>query len=114
MAGKPFWYPQPTDEAWVARIRADYPEETRDLSDGEVREEYAEGWKYETLWDHLGDARADYESLADAFLALRAQVAADHAPVRQIDISVHDMACYICGEIQPCAVRVRFGIGEGE
>jgi hypothetical protein len=35
-----------------------------------VRDTYAGGYKYADTWDHLGDARHDYEQLADAYLDL--------------------------------------------
>lgn len=70
---KPWWFPELTDAAWVARIRADYPEDTQGLDDDTVRDEYADGMKYADTWDHLGDARGSYEPLADAYLALLAE-----------------------------------------
>lgn len=74
MSEKPWWFPTLTDAAWIAQIRADYPDDTRDMDDDEVREHYADGWKYADTWDHLGDAREEYEKLADAYLALLAKV----------------------------------------
>lgn len=59
-----------TDDAWIASVRADYPEETAGMSDDCVRDTYAHGCKYADTWDHLGDAREDYEQLADAYLDL--------------------------------------------
>ena len=70
---KPCWFPVLSDDAWVARIREDYPEHTKGMDDDDVRHEYAEGRKYATLWDHTGDAYADYEKLADAYLELLAK-----------------------------------------
>ena len=68
----PYWYPTRIDEAWFARIRKDYPEVTRGLSDGEIQVLYAHGCStYTDVWDHLGDARNDWEKLADAFFALK-------------------------------------------
>lgn len=66
---KPWWWPTLTDESWLAQIREDYPE-TADMSDNALIEYYADGRKYATTWDHVGDARADHEELADAFLKL--------------------------------------------
>lgn len=68
-----WWEPVLTDAVWIASVRADYPEDCAGLEDEEVRERYADGQKYQTTWDHLGDAREEYEPLADAFLALRAE-----------------------------------------
>jgi hypothetical protein len=62
-----WWFPALTGDAWIARIREDYPEETQNLSDEEIRDKYADGRKYADLWDHLGDARDDWEKLADAY-----------------------------------------------
>ena len=70
---KPWWFPVLADDAWVARIREDYPEHTANMDDDDVRHEYAEGRKYAALWDHTGDAYADYEKLADAYLELLAK-----------------------------------------
>lgn len=67
---KPWWFPVLADAAWCDRIRKDYPEDTDGMDDEEIREEYAHGWKYADTWDHLGDAREEYEQLADAYLAL--------------------------------------------
>ncbi len=71
--GNPWWFPTLTDAAWVARIRDDYPDETSGMDDEAVRDEYADGMKYAELWDNLGDAREEYEKLADAYLALLAE-----------------------------------------
>ena len=76
MSEKEWWEPVLTDAAWVASIREEYPEECEGLGDDGVREEYADGWKYCTLWDNLGDAREEHEALADAYMALRAENAA--------------------------------------
>ena len=65
-----WWFPQLTDGAWIARIRSDYPEETERFDDEDIREEYANGWKYADTWDNLRDARNAYEKLADAYLEL--------------------------------------------
>ena len=70
MSEKPWWWPEITDAEWIARIRSDYPEDTEDLDDDTIREEYADGRKYAVTWDHIGDAYGDWERLADAFLAL--------------------------------------------
>ena len=67
---KPYWFPELTDDAWLARIREDYPEDTAGMDDDSIREEYAHGRKYADVWDHLGDARDAYEKLADAYLEL--------------------------------------------
>ena len=64
-----WWFPALTDDKWLERIRADYPEDY-DLSDEDLRDKYADGYKYQTLWDHVGDARDDHEKLADAYLAV--------------------------------------------
>jgi hypothetical protein len=68
---KMWWEPQPTDEAWCNRVREDYPYETDGMSDDAIREEYADGNRYQTLWDHVGEAYGQFEALADAYLALK-------------------------------------------
>lgn len=73
MSEKPYWWPTLVDDEWRDRIRADYPEETDGMDDDSIDEKYSDGWKYVDLWDHLGDARNDYEGLADAFLKLCAE-----------------------------------------
>jgi hypothetical protein len=70
---KPFWWPEPVNDEWRARIRADYPEETQDMDDDDIDDKYTEGWRYADTWDHLGDAREEYQHLADAFLKLVAE-----------------------------------------
>jgi hypothetical protein len=70
MADKPYWWPQPMNDEWRGRLRVDYPEDTVGLSDDGLDEKYGEGWKYVDTWDHLGDARSDWQELADAFLKL--------------------------------------------
>lgn len=69
---KPWWYPKRTDHEWCERKRKDYPENAG-LSDDALRDKYADGCKYQTLWDHVGEAREEHEKLADAYLALEAQ-----------------------------------------
>ena len=68
---KPWWWPTLTDDAWLARIRKDYPEHAH-WDDDTLREHFADGRKYAVTWDHVGDAYAEYEELADAFLATEA------------------------------------------
>jgi hypothetical protein len=74
---KPWWFPVLVDAEWVARIRSDYPDDTSGMDDDDIKDRYAEGWKYADTWDHLGDARAEYEQLADAYLELVAKVRND-------------------------------------
>lgn len=69
----PYWYPRLTNTEWCDRIRKDYPKAAL-WDDETIRDEYANGWKYADMWDHLGDARGDYEKLADAYLSLRLAV----------------------------------------
>ena len=69
---KPWWWPEPVTPEWRARIRTDYPE-AANMDDDTLDNSYAEGWQYSDTWDHLGDARAEYQELADAFLALVAE-----------------------------------------
>jgi hypothetical protein len=72
MADRPYWWPQPINDEWRASCRADYPEYA-EWSDDELDEYFGDGWKYADTWDHLGDARSEYEQLADAFLKLVAE-----------------------------------------
>jgi hypothetical protein len=71
---QPWWVPVPTDANWLARIRSDYPDHAED-SDDELREHFAHGRKYAVLWDHVGDAYADFQPLADAFFEQWARIA---------------------------------------
>jgi len=71
---KPWWYPELTDEKWIARIREDYPDDA-DCDDETLRENYADGRKYATLWDHTGEAYEQFEKLADAYLERCSEVA---------------------------------------
>jgi hypothetical protein len=69
---KPWWFPEITDAAWCDRIRKDYPEDAAGMDDDDIREQYADGCKYADLWDHVGDARSQFEALADAYLSMLA------------------------------------------
>ena len=66
-----WWEPEPTDQDWIERIRSDYPEETENMSDEDIRFRYADGQKYATTWDTLGDAYAAYERLADKYWEMK-------------------------------------------
>lgn len=75
MAERQWWEPELADAAYVVRLRDDYPEKCEGMSDERVRDHFNDtGGKYVVTWDHLGDAYAQFEALADAYLALRAQV----------------------------------------
>jgi len=70
---EPHWWPKSCDDAYVARLREDYPEITKDMSDYGVKDYYnPHGFDYQAqaLWDHTGDASYDYTSVADALLVL--------------------------------------------
>ena len=73
MSNREWWEPILTDAAWIASKREEYPEDCVGLDDDAVRDKYADGLKYQTLWDNLGDARDEHEGLADGYLALRAE-----------------------------------------
>jgi hypothetical protein len=92
----PWWFPVLTDAAWMARLRKDYPDEAGDMDDDELREYYAGGWKYSDTWDHLGDARAEYQALADSYLEALA------ALERIAGLSAY-ADCECCSEIQSIA-----------
>lgn len=89
MTDKPNWWPQLMDDEWRSRLRSDYPEDTAGMSDDALNEHYGAGWKYVDTWDHLGDARQDYEALADAFLKLVEQ-AEHHAAAILASLEVSD------------------------
>lgn len=69
MAEKPYWFPTLVDKPYFDQLRKDYPDNAH-MSDEELHEYYANGAKYSTTWDHIGDAYEDFEPLADAFLTL--------------------------------------------
>jgi hypothetical protein len=70
MSEKPFWWPVRMDKEYLDRLRVDYPENAS-MSDEDLIDYYGEGWvNFSDTWDHLGDARAEYEKLAEAFLQL--------------------------------------------
>lgn len=67
---KPWWWPTEINDEWFATLRADYSDKA-DWSDGDLLDYFGEGWtEFTDTWDHLGDARAEYEKLARAFLDL--------------------------------------------
>ena len=74
MSENPWWFPTLTNAEWIAQIRAEYPDDTQEKSDAFIREYYAGGRKYADTWDNLGEAREEYEKLADAYLELLAKV----------------------------------------
>ena len=67
MTDKPFWWPVPTDAAWGAQMRVDYPENAA-FDDELMRQYYNHGRRYETPWDHIGEAYEEYEPLADLII----------------------------------------------
>lgn len=70
-----WWEPELVDDAYVARLRADYPEKCQGMSDNWVLLHFNEtGGKYAVTWDHLGDAYEQFEKLADAYYALKLQL----------------------------------------
>lgn len=70
MAEKPYWFPTLCDKEYCKRLREDYPDQAKGMSDEELVEHYNDGAKYSTTWDHVGDAYEEYEPLADSFLDL--------------------------------------------
>lgn len=69
---KPWWWPVPMDDEWRDYIRHEYysVRGAEEVSDEQIDYIYGNGSKYVDVWDHLGDARASYEKLADAFFKL--------------------------------------------
>jgi hypothetical protein len=70
MDEKEWWFPELADEAFCERIRSDYPDDAKDMTNDEIIDYYADGQKYSTNWDHCGEAYEEYEKLADAYLKL--------------------------------------------
>jgi hypothetical protein len=66
---RPYWFPTLTDAAYCSRLREDYPYKAH-MTDEELIDYYADGNKYATTWDHIGDAYEEYEPLCDLFLEL--------------------------------------------
>jgi hypothetical protein len=69
-------FPTLADAAYIERLREDYPETCKGMSDEAVMDFYnPAGAKYveQTLWDHVGDAAYDFERLADMYLKLKSQ-----------------------------------------
>ncbi len=75
MTEREWWHPVPTDEKWLAEIRAEYPDTGGTSAEG-LRDYYAGGLKYSTTWDHVGDAYDQYEKLADDWLEAKATLGA--------------------------------------
>ena len=71
MSDAPHWWPVRIDAGYIAGLRNDYPDECAGRDDESVREHFnPESEQFQCLWDHIGDAMADYEPLAAAFLRL--------------------------------------------
>lgn len=67
---KEWWFPERADtKEYCQRLREDYPEEAH-MDDETLMEHFNESRRYSVTWDHIGDAYAEYEKLADAFLEL--------------------------------------------
>lgn len=69
---KPWWFPKICDKTYFDRLREDYPDNAH-MTDDELSDYYNNGRKYSITWDHVGDAYAEYEKLADAYLLLAAK-----------------------------------------
>ena len=85
----PWWWPVRADKNWMQRIRDDYPEATG-LDDDEIAEKYADGWPFADTWDHLGDAREEYQPVAEELLALYA-----HRRLRTLENYHDDDGCVL-------------------
>ena len=70
-----YWHPVLCDKEHFDRLRRDYPEDTEGMSDEDIHEYYDESRKYSDVWDNIGDARADWEMLADDWFRLRQALA---------------------------------------
>ena len=93
-----WWYPRLVDDAYLKRLRKDYPESAH-LADDELRAEYECEEKYATLWDHIGDAYGEYEKVADRMLELEAEVERSRAELVKIydAIGSSKLMCSKCG-----------------
>ena len=69
---KQWWEPVRSDHVWCERLRKDYPHNAH-MSDEQLRDEYADGREFAVTWDHVGDAYAQFEKLAEAYLKLKAK-----------------------------------------
>lgn len=70
MNAKPWWFPVLADADYFARLRRDYPEKAN-WTDEQLNSYFNKtDCKYVDTWDHLGDAREQFEQLADAYLEL--------------------------------------------
>jgi hypothetical protein len=69
MDGRPYWFPVLNDADYLKRLREAYPGDAH-LDDDDLRHKYTNDpdARYVDVWDHLGDAREDWEQLADHFL----------------------------------------------
>lgn len=71
MSEPKWWEPVPVDAAYFAQLREDYPDKA-DWTDDELNDHFNEtGGRYAVTWDHVGDAYAQFEELADAYLELK-------------------------------------------
>lgn len=70
-ANKAWWFPELCDKSYFDRLREDY-EEASGKGDEQLLDEYNDGRKYSVTWDHIGDAYAQYEPMADCFLQMHA------------------------------------------
>ena len=68
---KEWWEPVLTDHWYCQRIREDYPERTIGMTDEHIVSEFNEGRRYQTLWDHTGDAYDQFKELADDWRRLK-------------------------------------------
>ena len=74
MSEREWWEPVPVDAAYIAELRENYPDKCDGMSDEWVVDHFNEaGGKYAVTWDHLGDAYAQFEELADAYYKLKSQ-----------------------------------------
>lgn len=89
MSEQPWWYPKVTGSEWAQEMREENAIPA-DMDDKVIRDEYADGCKYVTLWDHTGDAYDDYEPLADAFLKATCRITALETEVRTWQEIFHD------------------------
>lgn len=115
-----WWYPSITNAAWCQETRDErHKKEDQSADDEEIRDEYADGQKYWTGWDHCGDAYAQFEPLADSWLEQQARIEGLEAALKECisEIELRDKApglSLIGAEKQYALKMARAALKKGE